>query len=844
MKLAFTIIIEIIIFAAILFFTQGYKIVENNDEMINENVVSGSAAVIQNDIAVTHSNGQYPQPERGCLAAKCHNGIEPIRDMKSDMMKEIIKEGKKAGDPNGCVVCHYGNPKEENDKSKAHKGLIIHPGSMTVLDKTCGKCHEDHQYAMHRNLMQTEAGKIQGATWGWGAKTGYKGIYGNYNIEDTDGDNPLFGTADYKKYMHKLMKKYPDNFPKSLKELPQAPSMERLNQHPEEAVFTYLRQECLRCHVGVRGKQRRGDYRGMGCASCHIPYSNEGKYEGNDKTIPKDEPGHLLVHSIQSSRKTKVTVNDITYSGIPNETCTTCHNRGKRIGMSYLGLMESAYDTPWNSDGSSQTKLHGKRYHYIQDDAHHNIKSRDGNPKGGLLCQDCHTTTSVHGNGNISTSTLGEVEIECQDCHGIPDKYPWELPLGYSDEFGTKLEDKARGLSDTLLPVQKDFSTVYKKEEGYLLTARGNPFGNVVKKGGDIIVHSASGLDFKMPTLKKMNIDNLWKNPVKAKTAMVANKAHMEKMECYACHATWAPQCYGCHVQVDYSDGKQGFDWVKAGKITDESGETSESCERLGKPMIKGKVREGRSYLRWEDPVLGINGEGRVTPIIPGCQQITTVIGEDGKPLVYNKIWHTPPGLEGGGKEGQKGIDMTPVQPHTITAKARECTSCHTNPKALGYGIGDNEYRQGYTKDIYTDLRTADGKILSKNARPQLTRTDDLDMDLSMVVTGDGKQMQTVGHHWPLSSPLTQYQRDKMERVGTCIACHQELPNGDVAVSMITSAAEFIDMVPHSDKEHATILRQDILLAAWVKILAPILLLLAIFLYFWFRRKRMKKNQE
>ncbi len=836
MKFTFTIFAEIIIFITIVLFTQGYIPVEklNNNEKTNKLLTDSKTT----DFKKAPIKATYPAPNSGCLAAKCHNGIEPIRDLNSKMMKEIIKEGKKHDDPNGCVVCHYGNPKEENNEQKAHEGLIIHPGSMTVLDKTCGKCHEDHQYAMHRNLMQTEAGKIQGATWGWGAKTGYKGIYGNYDVSDTDGDNPLFGTEDYKNYMHKLMEKYPDNFPSSLSKLPEAPSMQELKDHPEKAVFTYLRQECLRCHVGVRGKQRRGDYRGMGCSSCHIPYSNEGFYEGNDKTIPKDKPGHLLVHSIQSSRKTKVTVNNITYSGIPSETCTTCHNRGKRIGVSYLGLMESSYDTPWNEDGSSQTKLHGKRYHYIKDDAHHNIKSREGNPEGGLLCQDCHTTTSVHGNGNLSTSTLGEVEIECQDCHGIPDKYPWELPLGYSDEFGTKLENKPRGLSDTLLPVQKKFNTEYPKEDGYVLTARGNPFGNVVRKGGDIIVHSASGLDFKMPTLKKMNIDNLWKNPVKARTAMVVNKAHIEKMECYTCHATWAPQCYGCHVQVDYSDGKQGFDWVRAGQIYDENGETAESCERLGKPVIPGKVKEGRSYLRWENPVLGINGEGRVTPIIPGCQQITTVIGEDGNTLVYNKIWHTPPGLEGGGKDGQKGIDMTPVQPHTITAKARECTSCHTDPKALGYGIGDNQYMQGYTENRYTDLRTADGKVISKNARPQLNRIDDLDMDLSQVVTREGKQMQTVGHHWPLSSPLTQDQREKMERVGTCIACHQELPEGDIAVSMISSAADFMNMTPHSDAEHAALLHQDILLAAWVKILGPILLLLGIIIYFWRRKKR------
>ena len=33
-------------------------------------------------------------------------------------------------------------------------------------------------------------------------------------------------------------------------------------------------------------------------------------------------------------------------------------------------------------------------------------------------------------------------------------------------------------------------------------------------------------------------------------------------MECYACHADWAPQCYGCHITVDYSEGKTDIDWI------------------------------------------------------------------------------------------------------------------------------------------------------------------------------------------------------------------------------------------------------------------------------------------
>ena len=107
--------------------------------------------------------------------------------------------------------------------------------------------------------MQTEAGKIQGALWGWGATLeGYAAKYGNYDLKDSDGNVPVFGTDTYKSYMHKLAEKYPGNFPDKLEQLPEA-DINTIKEFPEQGVLTYLRSECLRCHVGVRGKQRRGD---------------------------------------------------------------------------------------------------------------------------------------------------------------------------------------------------------------------------------------------------------------------------------------------------------------------------------------------------------------------------------------------------------------------------------------------------------------------------------------------------------------------------------------------------------------------------------------------------------
>ena len=781
----------------------------------------------------------FPAPNQGCLV--CHQGIEPIRAHESLMMQQIYTKGATLGDPNGCIVCHQGNPNEVKDKTLAHKEVIEDPGSIWALDRTCGQCHQEHQYNIHRSLMQTEAGKIQGATWGWQSEHGYQVYYGNYDLKDPDGAEPKWGTPAYKEYMHAMREKYPTVFPDSLVGIPET-NVDGIGDKPQDAVFTYLRGECLRCHVGVKGKQRRGDYRGMGCSACHIPYSDEGRYEGNDRTISKEKTGHMLVHSIQSSRKAKVKVNGITYSGIPTETCTSCHNRGKRIGMSYTGLMESAYNTSWNEDGSPQHKLHGKNYHYIQEDVHHRIESREGNPLGGLLCQDCHTTTSMHGDGNIAGTTLGQVEVECADCHGIPEMFPWELPLGYQDEFDMPHNQQARGVADHLLDVTKQFSTIYDKEDGYLLSARGNPFGNIVRRGSSVVVHSASGKDFITPTLKELAINNEWKHPEKAITAMLNVGAHIEKMECYACHSEWAPQCYGCHIKVDFTDGKQSFDWIKAGRTHDSLGYTAEFAAEAAPFMQKGKVTEGRSFLRWEDPVLGVNGEGRVTPIIPGCQQITTVIGTDGKAIVTEKIWRTLPNLENGGEEGRLGIDMTPVFPHTTSAEARDCESCHTNPKTLGYGIGGGNFMQGYDKDRFMDIKNADGQALSKNQKPQISRIENLSMDLSQVVTRDGKQLQTVGHHWPDSGPLSQDQRERMERVGVCIACHKDLPDGDIAMSVLSKTGDFLGLAPHGTQAHMDLLNSDINWAARTRLLAPIvgLIIFLMGVVIWRQRKRLR----
>ena len=780
----------------------------------------------------------------GCM--KCHSEMAPIREIGSEMLNQIMAKGESLGDPAGCIVCHNGDPNETENAEIAHgknqdSTFYPDPGSPWINEHTCGQCHEEQVRVQWNSLMMTEAGKIQGVCWSFGSLTGYEHRYGNYATENPKDPKDRLGTDTYRKYMQKLTALEPDVFVERHLPLPEAlkkDELHKLKEDPTLAAFTYIRQECQRCHHAVKGRQKRGDYRGMGCSSCHIPYGNEGLYEGADPSIAKDEPGHLLVHSIQGTRETAVTVNGTTYHGMPVETCTTCHDRGKRIGVSFQGLMETPYHSPYDEDGSDQPALHSKHYLAMEQDIHY---------QKGMTCQDCHTSTDVHGDGFLAAANLASVQIECADCHGTPNRHPWDLPLGFMDEFAESPADgAARGIATKQLP-HTWAGTQFDPKDGFLLTARGNPYENVVRDGNDVIVHTAAGADIRMKTLKTL-IDEKVVSP-RGVVAMKGVASHIEKMECYSCHASWTPQCYGCHVKIDYSrkdecpevnKDQENFDWVAAGRKHANPKHAADRGESKYDTVIPGKITEQRSYLRWEEPMLGINGEGRVTPLAPGCQPSVTIIGPDGKPLMLNHIFKTQADAEGGGADGQLAIDMSPTQPHTMTKNARTCESCHASGKALGLGIGST---RPWNEDHIVDIETVDGTILSKHARPQIKKVDNLDHDWSRIVDEEGKQLATVGHHFKLSRAFNKEEIDHINREGTCLACHQEIPENSSAINLLHHVAKYTGQLPHTQDQHNDLIHKIVLVSAWAQVLTVVCIVgITIFGLRWFRRRRKKSS--
>lgn len=565
----------------------------------------------------------------------CHNGIEPISNVS--VMKEL-----------SCHFCHKGHP-EKQDKNQAHKDMWANPSDYSVVDKTCGLCHQSIVERSKKSLHATSAGIISATRYLFGAQETKNAIYGVKDVIDTDNNVPSEQGA-----LH------------SLKTLPHYNP-----NHPEGKTNSpaddYLREECLRCHLYSYGAEKYGDYRSSGCAACHIIYDDDGTYKGTDTAISTKSKGPKPVPRPRSHKITTV---------IPPFQCIHCHNRGGRTGVSFIGTMESdGYGAPWGKEpGKKQgKKIHGKFYNHLEPDIHF---------QKGLYCIDCHTKTDLHGDGNIYSKKEQAVEIECQDCHGDA------------------------------------------KSKSKLKSSKGAKLQKLAYKDQNVILKSASGKIHLVPQV----VDILEKGSVMAKSAMTI-EAHMKKMECYSCHSRWAPQCYGCHAQQDTST--PSYDWISVVVPADPT----KAGRAVNRSKSTYKWRETRSYLRWETPTLGINSEGLVSPFIPGCQVIFTQIGPDGKCKIHNKVYKTI--------DGFYAIATNPIQPHTVSKKARACEDCHANPKTLGLGRG-----------VY--ITKANGI--------------DLPFGLEKIVDEKGTQLQATSHYG--ARPFNKKELDKILRINTCSACH------------------------------------------------------------------------
>jgi len=93
------------------------------------------------------------------------------------------------------------------------------------------------------------SGKIHGLL-GICGKEGYRHYMSNYDLNNT---HKRLGTKPPRVY-ESLREKRASSLSKHMQTIPEAPTADEVEKDPSLAVYTYLRQECLRCHTGAKGE--------------------------------------------------------------------------------------------------------------------------------------------------------------------------------------------------------------------------------------------------------------------------------------------------------------------------------------------------------------------------------------------------------------------------------------------------------------------------------------------------------------------------------------------------------------------------------------------------------------
>lgn len=191
------------------------------------------------------------------------------------------------------------------------------------------------------------------------------------------------------------------------------------------------------------------------------------------------------------------------------------------------------------------------------------------------------------------------------------------------------------------------------------------------------------------------------------------------RLSCESCHSSWAPQCYGCHVKRDMTDTH---------------------LDKLTLQETKGWWEEGRSYLRFEKPMLAVWAD-KIVIVTPGCQDIVTLLDENGEP-----------------EKQFNSLTMAALNPHTTQPGGRECGDCHASGKTIGLGEGTLWRENGEWRfdPLGRGIETAAGT------------TPPLDGYVAL----NGKPLQKSSR--PDLRPFNHMELKRILRIGLCLECHND----------------------------------------------------------------------
>ena len=709
----------------------------------------------------------------GCT--DCHGG-NPSRGLTKEQA-HILPRNKEfwntsANPPNSNAWLNHESPEFVR---------FINPGDLRVAQQSCGLCHGeiirnvDHSMMNHGAMLWGAAlynnGSFYLKNYRFGQAYGADGAplrLVNYSPV-TPEDTHFHGILPFIEPLPRFNLSNPGNILRIFEKggekqlqlgLPTSdePNGRPRNRLSERGLGTlnrtdpvFLGLQKTRLHDPLLGflgsNDHAGDYRSSGCSACHVTYANDrsptnsgwwSKYGHQglsftlDKSIPKTENGHPIIHQFTRS--------------IPSSQCMNCHmHQGNLFVNPYLGYTwwdqetdgEFMYpkkqhnptdadlvrSTTINPEAAAARGLWGDKnflervaelnpelkhtqfadYHghgwvfraIFKHDRKGNLLDLDdnkidnGDPRKfakavhlkdvhlahGMQCGDCHFDVDVHGNGMLYGEPRNATAISCVDCHGTIDQRPTLITSGNAGQINL--------LNTSNTPFGPRFSW-----EGTKLWQQSSMSPDIrweIPQTIDTIDPLSAHYNPKSAYAKTLQRDGkTWGGSVAAEPGSrpsargyhnrVALAHDNSGMDCQICHTSWATSCFGCHLPMK---ANQRVPQNKFEGVTDRNFTTynpqvvRDDVFMLG---IDGTVKKNRMAVIRSSSAVVVSSQNANREWVYSQQQTISA-------------------------EGYSGQAFNPHFPHTTSGvgTTKNCTDCHLSKQndntawmaqLLGFGTG------------------------------------------------------------------------------------------------------------------------------------------------------------
>ncbi len=700
----------------------------------------------------------------GCT--DCHGG-NPARGLTKEQA-HILPKNKEfwktsANPPNSNAWLNHESPEFVR---------FINPGDLRVAQQACGLCHGeiirnvDHSMMNHGAMLWGAALYNNGGFYlknyrfGQGyAADGSPLRLVNYSPV-TPVDTRLHGILPFIEPLPRFNLSNPGNILRIFEKggekqlqlgLPTSdePNGRPRNRLSERGLGTlnrtdpvFLGLQKTRLHDPLLGflgsNDHAGDYRSSGCSACHVTYANDrsptnsgwwSKYGHQglsftlDKSIPKTENGHPIIHQFTRS--------------IPSSQCMNCHmHQGNLFVNPYLGYTwwdqetdgefmyptvqhnptdgEFVRSTMINPEAAAARGLWGDKdfvdqvaelnpqlkhtqfadYHghgwvfraIFKHDRKGNLLDLDDNKidhndlrkfakavhlkdvhlARGMQCGDCHFLVDVHGNGMLYGEPRNATAITCIDCHGTIDQRPTLITSGNAGQIDL--------LNTSNTPFGPRFVW-----EGAKLWQQSTMSPDVrweIPQTIDTIDPLSPHYNPKSAYAKTLQRDGQTWGPVRTESKQrCARLAHDNgAISCQICHTSWATSCFGCHLPMKANQR------VPQNKF---EGVTERNFTTYNPQVVRDDVF-----------MLGIDGTVKKNQmaVIRSSSAVVVSSQNANREWVYSQQQTIS-------AEGYSGQAFNPHFPHTTSGvgTTKNCTDCHLSKdndnnawmtQLLGFGTG------------------------------------------------------------------------------------------------------------------------------------------------------------